>query len=689
MLFFLFFVKPVENMQHYNDKIYAAADTVIFDFRKLDTLFQKISLYQKQNHKKVNKVVIGKNVAKIRHLADLLELNIKALNKTIHNNKSLQKFFKPLSNKINRYWNNIAEPIISTYLNNYKKISRKMFADYLVINLEKYTPYFQPFANKAMITSVRETKTAEYRTMVIFIGINVLFILIILTFLYFLVNDRTKLKEQKELFNTISKNLTSGIILYNAGKILFSNTKADEILGYSEGELQKVSVFDIADASYHDQIKKTINEGLRENKNKSKPVSYIIKCLKKDGTNVWLNFQAATTCYKGKFTRFASFSDVTDSKMLEDKLKDLEAVFLTSAITIEDLTESMFSSLKGFIKINRLSFANIKDNNVVANVAFSDAKNIMLEAGFSQPLSEVSLKNLKKNDIRIINDIEKVLELHPASKSTRLIYKEGMRSSLTFPIYNNDELKGFLFLNSFDKNAFNIKDIEKLKYLSKFIITSYEKTLLVSTLIKGIILGFAKIVEEKDEGTMNHIFRVSSYSKAIAKELSKNKKFSIDGKYIADIYSQASLHDIGKISIPDSILLKKGKLTPEEFEIMKKHTIIGYEILDNINKTTKWKRGFFEVGKFIAKYHQEKWDGSGYPEGLAGDKIPLCARITSVADVFDALTSERPYKKAFDFDESYNIIIESSGQHFDPNIVSAFVNIKNEIKSIYYRYANN
>jgi len=532
-------------------------------------------------------------------------------------------------------------------------------------------------------------KPAEYLIMVVFIAINILLIFIILIFLYILVNDRGKLKEQEELFNTISQNLTSGIILYNADKILFSNAKADEILGYSEGELQKVGVFDIADCSYHEQIKKTITEGLKQNKHKSKPVSYTIKCLKKDRTNVWLNFQAATTYYKGKFIRFASFSDVTDCKIFEDKLKDLEAVFLTSAITIEDLTESMFNSFKGFIKINRLAFANIEGNDVVANVAFSDAKDIMLEAGFSQPLSEVSLKNLKKNDIRIINDIEKILELHPASKSTGLIYKEGMRSSLTFPIYNNDELQGFLFLNSFNKNAFNAKDIEKLRYLSRFIITSYEKTLLVSTLIKGIILGFAKIVEEKDEGTMDHIFRVSSYSKAIAKELSKNKKFSIDGKYITEIYNQSSLHDIGKISIPDSILLKKGKLTPEEFEIMKKHTLIGYEILDNINKTTKWKRGFFEIGKFIAKYHQEKWDGSGYPESLAGDKIPLCARITSVADVFDALTSERPYKKAYDFEESYNIIVESSGKHFDPDIVSAFVNIKNEIKTIYGRYANN
>ena len=109
----------------------------------------------------------------------------------------------------------------------------------------------------------------------------------------------------------------------------------------------------------------------------------------------------------------------------------------------------------------------------------------------------------------------------------------------------------------------------------------------------------------------------------------------------------------------------------------------------DINKTTKRKRGFFEVGKFIAKYHQEKWDGSGYPESLAGVKIPLCARITSVADVFDALTSERPYKKAFSFEESCNTIVESSGKHFDPDVVSAFVNIKNEIKTIYSRYTNN
>ncbi|MCD4744135.1 MAG: HD domain-containing protein, partial [Desulfobacteraceae bacterium] len=138
-----------------------------------------------------------------------------------------------------------------------------------------------------------------------------------------------------------------------------------------------------------------------------------------------------------------------------------------------------------------------------------------------------------------------------------------------------------------------------------------------------------------------------------------------------DIYQSSILHDIGKVGIKDSILLKPGKLTEEEFETIKHHTIIGGDAISSIELQIK-VRSFLTLARDIAYSHHERWDGSGYPKGLKGEAIPLSARITAVADVYDALTSERPYKKAFSHQKSMDIIISDSGKHFDPNIIEAF-----------------
>jgi putative two-component system response regulator len=136
------------------------------------------------------------------------------------------------------------------------------------------------------------------------------------------------------------------------------------------------------------------------------------------------------------------------------------------------------------------------------------------------------------------------------------------------------------------------------------------------------------------------------------------------------------MHDIGKIGIPDRILLKPGKLTPDEWVVMKQHTTIGAKILENS------AAGFIRLGEIIAITHHEKWDGSGYPHGLQGKRIPLVGRIVAIADVFDALTSKRPYKEAFSLEKSYRIIREGRGNHFDPRVVDTFFALEKEILEI-------
>jgi putative two-component system response regulator len=183
------------------------------------------------------------------------------------------------------------------------------------------------------------------------------------------------------------------------------------------------------------------------------------------------------------------------------------------------------------------------------------------------------------------------------------------------------------------------------------------------------ILG--KTAEYKDPETASHVARVAHYSKLIAREL------GLDEKEQELIFYAAPFHDLGKVGIEDKILLKPGKLDNEEFDIMKTHAMIGYEILKDSNSE------YLQSGAQIALTHHEKYNGRGYPKGLVGDEIPIFGRIVAVVDVFDALTSNRPYKKAWSFEDALNLLKEESGQHFDPKIVDIFINNVDEIKEIY------
>jgi putative two-component system response regulator len=180
--------------------------------------------------------------------------------------------------------------------------------------------------------------------------------------------------------------------------------------------------------------------------------------------------------------------------------------------------------------------------------------------------------------------------------------------------------------------------------------------------------------EYRDNETGAHIKRMSHYSAAIARKMGLRKKT------VETILYSAPMHDVGKIGIPDGILLKAGKLSAEEWQTMKRHTVIGAKILRGSTI------GFVRMGAMIALTHHEKWDGSGYPNGLKGKQVPLAARIVSLADVFDALTSERKYKKAFSIDKSNRIIEQGRGKHFDPDVVDAFFAIQNEILDIMDRF---
>jgi putative two-component system response regulator len=204
------------------------------------------------------------------------------------------------------------------------------------------------------------------------------------------------------------------------------------------------------------------------------------------------------------------------------------------------------------------------------------------------------------------------------------------------------------------------------------------------------IMAMASLAETRDNETGNHIRRTQNYVLLLARKLKEDGRFLdyLSEAAIETLYKSAPLHDIGKVGIPDRILLKPGKLTPEEFEIMKTHTTLGRDAILAAEALLDSPNSFLQCAREIACSHQEKWDGSGYPEALKGDRIPISARLMAVADVYDALISRRVYKEPMPHEKAVEIIRQGRGKHFDPDIVDAFLAIDSTFYAVAHRYAD-
>ena len=204
----------------------------------------------------------------------------------------------------------------------------------------------------------------------------------------------------------------------------------------------------------------------------------------------------------------------------------------------------------------------------------------------------------------------------------------------------------------------------------------------ISHIQQKTILGMASMVENRDSNTGGHIKRTSDVIKIFIKYMKKNSHFNLSDEFCEDLIKAAPMHDLGKIAIEDRVLQKPGKFTDEEFAIMKTHSEKSANIIENILRGIE-EDHFVDVAVNVARYHHEKWNGTGYPKRLSGKQIPLEARIMAVADVYDALVSKRCYKEAMSFEKAYNIIIESMGSHFDPELEPIFVACRCELEAYY------
>jgi len=215
-----------------------------------------------------------------------------------------------------------------------------------------------------------------------------------------------------------------------------------------------------------------------------------------------------------------------------------------------------------------------------------------------------------------------------------------------------------------------------------------DRTRKLAKMQDAIIMAMASLAETRDNETGNHIRRTQNYVAALARQLKHLPRFSVEltDENIELLYKSAPLHDIGKVGIPDNILLKPGKLTSEEFEVMKLHTNYGRETILSVERYLGESNEFLRFAREITYSHQEKWDGSGYPENLSGDAIPISARLMAVADVYDALISRRVYKPAFTHEEAIDIMRKGRGTHFDPEIFDGFLKITEEFRQIALQY---
>jgi HD-GYP domain-containing protein (c-di-GMP phosphodiesterase class II) len=260
-------------------------------------------------------------------------------------------------------------------------------------------------------------------------------------------------------------------------------------------------------------------------------------------------------------------------------------------------------------------------------------------------------------------------------------------TTLIMPIHVNQVYLGYA--KFYKRTAYSDRDIKFVSGLESKISFGFYKSLIFKDLLSIVTSALADLTESRDPETKKHLTRMSMYSQVIAKRLHTKGIYDdiIDEEFIDNILLAAPMHDIGKVAVPDHILLKPGKLTEEEFNQMKQHTCEGARVLKLINQRfSKYNIDYFKMAEEIAHFHQEKFNGSGYPEAVSGMDIPLVARICAVADVFDALTSKRPYKEAFSLEKSYSIIKSTTGQHFDPDMVAAFFESQEDIEKIYYRH---
>lgn len=284
---------------------------------------------------------------------------------------------------------------------------------------------------------------------------------------------------------------------------------------------------------------------------------------------------------------------------------------------------------------------------------------------------------------RVVNDMD--VFAASGSRHAQALRDAGFQASYTAPLFADSKFIGFVFFNSRMKRVFTpavLSDCDMVAHLVGLLLA---REVSVSELLQATVKSALSFTRHRDPETAGHLDRMSRYARMVAREVAP--AFGLNDVFVESVFLFSPVHDIGKISVPDHILLKQGPLTADEFEEMKRHTLQGAEIVDKVVEN-------YNLGKVqdirllrnIVLYHHENYDGSGYPKGLSGEAIPLEARIVAISDVFDALTSKRVYKEAWDNERAFDYLQSQAGTKFDPVCVAAMLDNQAELEVIQQQF---
>ena len=368
---------------------------------------------------------------------------------------------------------------------------------------------------------------------------------------------------------------------------------------------------------------------------------------------------------------------------------------LNRGFDTEEIFRLIDVSLKSVLPFNRMFlFQRDAENGVVTVKLVASERKMSLTQGCQFPLREGQIAEMGgKRDVYIFEDAKAFLESHASFTEFRVFLEEGISSGILMELVFNEKLWGYLFFGSDSIAAFSEEHVRFLRLIAGQISFGIHRGELLSELEihskhlehlvkvrtyevlktqKTTIFALSRLAEKRDNETGDHLHRMRNYCILLAQLLKySGRDEHISNQFLRDIYDSSILHDIGKVGIPDHILLKPGALTPEEFEVIKTHTTIGYDSLKEPSADLG-ENSFLDMAKDIILYHHERWDGKGYPHRLKEDGIPLAARIVSIGDVYDALTSRRPYKEAMSHQDAVGIM-KNEGFKFDPVLMNLFL----------------
>ncbi|UCE89026.1 MAG: HD domain-containing protein [Pseudomonadota bacterium] len=326
----------------------------------------------------------------------------------------------------------------------------------------------------------------------------------------------------------------------------------------------------------------------------------------------------------------------------------------------------------------------------------NSVKTFAHSSGTAQPLAhyETGIENaaslkeiIDKGQPRVVNDLGEFAD--GQQTHTLRIAEQGYASSYTTPMYVDGTFFGFIFFNSYEKAPFDDISLDDLDLFAHLVSLLIINELRAMQVLLATVKTARDMSHQRDFETGSHLDRMSHFARLIARELAAHGEHRLSDEYIERVFAFSPLHDVGKIAIPDRVLLKPGRLDDEELRIMRTHALKGREMIDQM--LANFQLGdvqSVDILRNIAEYHHEAYNGSGYPHGLAGEEIPLEARIVAVADMFDALTSRRPYKHAWSNDEAFETLHELASVRLDPACVAALSARRSEAEAIQARFGD-